>query len=181
MAYCMNSWLGSEFEDVDVVANPFSLVLEVVDGSSTAGLQFDEQELLEIVEHLLLLHAGHVSLCHSLSLSGELQDFLVALLHLQLYVLLIALAAAAPAPVALQVVGLLSQSDHLQIDELVLELVYLQLGVHAFDLASQLAHFLLYFLDIFFDLAGCAEEADLLGLVFVLNLLKLAQYILLLF
>lgn len=164
----------SEFEDVDVVADPFSLVLEVIDGSSAAGLQFDQQQFLEIVEHLLLFHAGHVSFSYSLSLGGQLHDFLIALLHFQLHVLLVALASAATAAVALDVIALLAQSYHFEVDQFVLQLVYLQFCVHGLHLAPQLVHFLLDFLDVLLDLASSAQEAHLLGLVFVFYLLELA-------
>ena len=77
-----------------------------------------------------------MSFGYSLPLCGELHNLLVSLLHFSLDVFLVALGPTASLTVAFKVIGLLSKTHHLQIDQLVLQFVYLQLSIHTLDLAS---------------------------------------------
>ena len=58
----------SQLQDIHIVAQTFSPVHQVMVASSTASLQLDQQQFLQVSEHPLLLHAGHVSLSYSLAL-----------------------------------------------------------------------------------------------------------------
>ena len=119
-----------------------------------------------------------MALGHLLPLEGQSLDLLVPLLHLVLDVFLMALSPQTPLSRALDVLSLFCQSHHLQLDQLVLELVQLYFGVHALYLGPQLAHLVIDFLDVILNFASSAQEGDLLGLVLILYLLELQQDVL---
>lgn len=85
---------------------------------------------------LFLLHARHVPLSDPLSLGCQLENLLVSFLCLHLHVLLIALGTSTAFPISFDVLSLLVESYHFEIDQFVLELVDLQFGVHAFNFSS---------------------------------------------
>ena len=85
----------------------------MVDRSSVASLQLDQKQLLEVVEHTFLLHAGHVSLGHSLTFGSELQNFFISLGDFKLNILLVTFNSAASLTRTLKVFGLFAQSHHL--------------------------------------------------------------------
>ena len=125
-----------------------------------------------------MFHAGHVPLGYSGPLVGQGGNLFVALLALHLDIFLAALEVAASLAVASDILSFLGESDHLEVNELILQLIELDLSVHAFHLSSQFGGFLIDLFNVLFNLPSYPEETHLLCLVLVLNLLKLTENIL---
>ena len=109
----------SQLQHVHVVTQTLTLVHHVL-STSTTRLQLHQQQLLQITKHTLLLHTRHIPLSHPLPLIRQSSNLFLSLLSLSLNIFLTTLISTATLSISLNVLPLLSQSHHLQINQLIL-------------------------------------------------------------